>query len=494
MKDPTRARQQAAKSVELAYKLAEAASAKSLESYLSNIVIDCRPTPDLFKNRADPWQWFLARKVIPALENISQIKPGYKGPLNFWFTLPRGSDKTSFIGRLVNGVLAFSKITVSVTACAADRDQAGLLLDAMQTEGRLNRWLGRRLEFTKGGAFGKNNSSRLQIIASDAPSASGLRDDLYVLDEVTEWKKRDLFGMIYSARDKRPEGVVIVITNSGVMGTWQHEIVTEAKNDPNWFVFEADGPIASWVSKEALENQKKYLTEAEYLRKVMNVWIDPSIEYGFVPKSAIMHCMAKSAERGITRAMVGDPTKRYTAAIDYGLVRDRTCLVILHAEPDGTMVVDRMDVWQGSKDNPVKVSSIEEWIDEVRSNYRLSAVIIDPYQLEGLYQRYVGRIPIKKFEFRGGKGNHELGEALRSTIMNGNLLWYPKCGAVMFKGKEHYFSDELNEVITKQMGYGWRIDTLPGHFDDRVIAVGTAVHSILENKLKKPFFYNEQWL
>lgn len=493
MSTPQTDTQKIKKAIDLGYRMAEIASSKSLEAYLQNVVIDSRPEPRPFRDVADKWQWSLAKRVIPSLENIARINPGYKGPLNFWFTLGRGCDKTSFIGRLLNWVLAFSKISVGITACAADKDQSRLLIDAMTAEARLNKWLEKRLSYDNYKVTGLTNSSRLQAISADAPSASGLRDDLYVIDEISEWKKRDLWGMIYSARDKRPEGVVIVITNAGVMHTWQHSLFMQAQEDPNWYTFSANGPIASWISKEALENQRKYLTEPEYLRKVMNVWVDPSVEYGLVPYQTIKLCLERGMGRQLTYRTHGDDTIRYVASIDYGPIRDRSVLSVMHMEKDGAIIVDRMDVWQGSKENRVKIEAVERWIDEIRSNFRLDALVIDPYQMESTIQRYTGLVPIERFESRGGKSNHEMTCCLRSIMVNNQLCWYPGCGDTLFKGVNHTLVEEFNELIVKPMGYGQRTEALPGRHDDRVVAIGMAALRLIQGRLKRPLYIADAW-
>ena len=484
--------QQIKQAIDLGYKMAEAASSKSLEQYLNHVVIDSRPEPRLFRDCADPWQWSLARRVIPALENATQIKKGYKGPLNFLYLLPRGHDKSSLIGRLLNGVLAFSKVPITAVAAAADRDQAALITEAMEGEARLNKWVGKHLEFSNYSALSHKTHSRLDVIAADAPTASGLRCDIILFDEFCEWKKRDVFDKIYSGRDKREHCVVLIISNTGIRGSWQWDIKEAAEADPdNWYVYQAPGPIASWIDEAALERQKKFLTEAEYLIKVKNQWLDPSMSFGFVPKDAIQRCQNNSLARGVLPATVGDPDKWYVGSLDYGVVKDRTVLTILHMEKDGAIIIDKMDVWQGSKESPVTIAAIERWLDEHRTKFRFSKFIFDPWQLEGTYQRYQGLLPLEKFSYRGGAGNHEMAQALRTTIVNGNLLWPEAIGEVMFRGKRHTFADELNEVITVQMGYGFRISTLPNFHDDRVVAVGSAVKYLLENKIKKKLWMGD---
>ena len=170
--------------------------------------------------------------MVPAIEQLVGLRSGYEGPRRFWFTLPRGHDKTGIIARLCNYVLKFSKNKISGAATAADKGQARLLLESMKREIDLNPWLKRSLYAYNYQITGP--SGHLEVIATDANTASGRKDDFTVCDEIVYWRHKGAFDMLLSGVTKRPDAVMVVITNAGIQGTWQWELFQQIKADPYW--------------------------------------------------------------------------------------------------------------------------------------------------------------------------------------------------------------------------------------------------------------------
>jgi hypothetical protein len=153
-----------------------------------------------------------------------------------------------------------------------------------------------------------------------------------------------------------------------------------------------------------------------------------------------------------------------------------------------------MDIMQGSRESPVKIEAVERWIDDIRKDFELSSVVIDPYQMESTYQRYNGLVPMKKFEARGGKSNYEMAQTLRALVVNHRLSWFPDCGTIILpNGAAHTLVDEFSELITKSMSYGFRIDHLPGRHDDRAVSLGMACTEALRVRPKKKLFLEGEY-
>lgn len=87
----TLTKEQLVDKIEKTYKVYDQLSATGILPYLNCLMIDARPEPKLFKEIADPWQWTLANKLLPAVEMVARIKPeeAYTGPRSFWLTLPK---------------------------------------------------------------------------------------------------------------------------------------------------------------------------------------------------------------------------------------------------------------------------------------------------------------------------------------------------------------------------------------------------------------------
>jgi hypothetical protein len=474
----------------LAQLAADVAAADSQSGYLAHlrhVVIDSRPEPKRFSAAAYLWQWEWAAQLAPALEDIAGVRPGYAGPRCFWRTLARGHDKTTGLARVVNYLLAFSRRKLIIDAAAADADQAALLLAAMRREAELNPWMAARIKFTRDGAIGPGGE--LSVLTSDAPTAAGRIPDVVICDEVTHWRTRALWDMLYSGVTKRPDCVVVVITNAGVKDSWQWDVKEAAKAQPSrWLVYEAPGRLQTWMSEENLAADRKLLTPSEARRLLDNEWIDPAEEAGYLHPADIDACESLGRELGLvynTRARRG---QEYWASIDYGPKRDRTCLAVMHQRESGLLVIDRMDVWQGSRAEEIQIADIRVWLREAREQFPDLHLVLDPYQLLELAQDLCGHLHIERFEGRGGKANYEMAELLRSLIVNRQIAWYPGCGSLpLADGRLEDFRQELRGLVTKRTSYGYRIDHESTKHDDRTVTVGMGAVQLMARLPKQPF-------
>jgi hypothetical protein len=357
----------------------------------------------------------------------------------------------------------------------------------MQAEARLNPWLNERLKFATWRVEGASNS-KLRVLSADAYSSYGLKEDFMVLDEITQWPKRDLWDAVYSGRQKRPHCVLAVITNAGLLGTWQRDIFEMAKRSSDWYVYESPGQIAGWMPRERVEELKQALPAPLARRLIDNVWIDPAEECGFVTRAEAQLCVRTD----LARQSRGRPGVRYVASIDYAPVRDRTCMCVGHEE-DGSIILDRMDMLQGSHERRVPIQAVEAWIDDVRKAFFKPTFIVDPYQLESTIQRYEGTVEVERFEARGGKANYELAANLRNLIVNRRIAWYPKAGELLVEGKSEDLVDEFAGVILRTTSYGFRIDAEGTRHDDRVVALGQMALHLVQQARGAELLTGSRW-
>jgi hypothetical protein len=456
--------------VEVAHQLAQRASATGYLAYLDHVVIDA-PVPGRFADLAYPWQWGDARLLAPALESVSRFDRGYAGPRNFWFTRARGHDKTTSLARAGLWLLAFSQRRVKWAHAASDGDQAALLVQAMERQIELNPWLKARVTVAKRGATGCRGS--LDILTSDSSSAFGDLPDLTSVDEITWWKKEDLWGPLWSARDKRPHALVWVITNAGVLDSWQHKLVELAKRNANgWHVWDEPRRLPTWMNEADIQENRKLLPRGLAKRVFDNLWIDAAEESGFLTREEVAACEALGRDLGLSFQLRGRPGVEYVLVVDYGPTKDRTALAVMHQEPGGRVIVDRLDVWQGSREEPVQISRIHQWIEEQRSAFGQVRLVLDPYQMEGTAQHYEMHVPTHRHEARGGKGNYAMAECLRTLVINRQIAWYPGAGVLVVEGRQETLADEMAGLVLRPMSYGYRFDHEAGKHDDRTVCLG----------------------
>ena len=298
-------------------------ASRSLRSYLDDVVIDSRPEEMRWGDCREPWQDEIVEPMIPAIEQAAGLRSDYDGPTSFFYVLPRGHDKTGLIGRLATWAVAYAQRQIRCACAASTKGQAGLLLDSIDRELELNSWVEDRLESYRNELRG--NLGKLEVLSSEAGSSSGRIDDLVILDELTFWPDDSLYKILLSGRAKRPGSVVVVITNAGIRGTWQHKRLKRAKKSDRWHVYEApQGEIlASWMSEEDIEDIRDQIDPMFARRVLGNEWI-VATENPLLSRDLIKRQMLKSLWHPLPDR-VSLNTELYMG-VDFGFTNDRTVI------------------------------------------------------------------------------------------------------------------------------------------------------------------------
>ncbi len=404
---------------------------------------------------------------------------------------PRGHSKTSDMALQLVYVLTAAKQALRGVAAAADREQAALIHQAMAKLIEANRGLCSTLAVTQKAITNRKTGSRLELISSDVASSWGLLPDFVICDELCHWTQPDLWYSLLSSAAKRPDCVLVVMTNAGVGQGWQWEVREAARQDPQWYFSSLKGCHAPWISADSLAEQQRLLPATVYARLWQNEWQHSAGD--FLPMAAIEACRDSSlapkerGERGV----------QYIAAIDYAEKHDLTVGVVVHW--NGNLIeVDRMDVVCPSPEQHTPVSWVENWLDRMARSFPGIRFMIDEYQLVGVIQRLEHRLPIERFAFGAGKGNHELAMLLRQMILERRVAWYPDCGALtdsQLAGRDD-LETELAALILRQSAAGRiRIDHLSDgiHHDDRSFALGAALLAAMKLEPSGDWMIVEDW-
>jgi hypothetical protein len=388
-------------------------------------------------------------------------------------------------------ILRFARRPVRGLAAAADRDQAGLIRDAMELLARLNpRWCG-DLDYQRHAVINHHTGSRLDIITSDVQSSWGAIPDFVICDELCHWEQPDLWQSLFSSAAKKPHCLLAVLTNAGVGRGWQWRLREAARQDPAWHFSSLAEPQAPWITPDNLAEQRRLLPATVFDRLWRNLWQDTGGE--FVTLAEAEACRDDS----LTMQSRGTPHRTYIAAVDYAEKHDFTVGVVLHRE-GRRLIVDRMDVACPRPDAPVKVAWVEAWIDRIAAAFPPVTFVLDEYQLLGTIQRLESRHDIRRFAFLGGAGNHALAMNLRRLIVHRDVRWYLQCGAVddvtldscLPLRVRNDLETELASLVLQQTAAGrCRIDHVHDgvHHDDRAFALGAACLHAMQNM-------GEDWL
>lgn len=391
--------------------------------------IDCDGRPKRLAEVLDPWQ----RDDFAALDGGWKRVAGQQseGKQRAWLERPRGHSKTNDIAVMVGWAMFASKRMLKGYVLAGDQDQARLLRDAVEGLLRLNPWLRAILQADRFKIVNQRTGSVCEVLTSDAPTSYGLTPDFIVADEVCHWRGRELFDSAMSSAAKRAACMVVCISNAGFMDSWQWTLREAVRTDSAWYFSRLDGPRASWITKDRLEEQRRLLPRIAFDRLWLNKWSSGSgdaLESADIDNAIRLKGPITGGKRGW----------RFVAGLDLGLRRDASALcivgqhvgwseevetpvvlsdkqrmlieagVIEQPEPEydvlsvgGTakLRVASVDVWEPGRDR-VSIEEIEARILQLDEAFKLDCLAADQWQAAQLCERLnKAGIPTEPIDF-----------------------------------------------------------------------------------------------
>ncbi|HVX14374.1 MAG TPA: terminase large subunit [Pirellulales bacterium] len=332
----------------------------------------------LHLDNGDPWVldgW--QDQFFRATDAGWQRAIGHKAAGGFsraWSVRPRGHSKSTDIGSMVAWALlsAPRERPVKGVVAAADEDQARIVADAVRRIIRANAWLGGYIDVQRGRIINTHTDSECTIIASDAATSYGLLADFIIADELTYWRSRELWDSLFSASAKKPTCFLAVLSNAGIIDSWQHALWLKLQTDPSWFCHSLPGPVASWISPAALAEQARVLLPIVYQRVWLNIWVR-----GIGDAISLDDITASITQAG---PMLGDePGFYFGGGIDLSSKRDHSAVCILAANPhSGRVRLAYCESWKPRADGTVDVIGVQNAVIRCHYRYARCGFLIDP--------------------------------------------------------------------------------------------------------------------
>jgi phage terminase large subunit-like protein len=424
----------------------------------------------LWGERAAPFQWDAARLVLDLTG----------APPYVWDSRPRGGSKTTdAAGWSIAAMLTLLPPASRLYVFASDRDQARLVVEAAAGLVARTPILRSAIEVGSHKVTATRSGSTLDVLAADAASAYGLKPHLVIADEVCQWPStanaKALWEAATTAMPKVAGSKLVCITTSGDPTHWTREIYNHALSSPLWAVRETPGPLP-WIDPERLADERDRLPESSFRRLHLNEWA--AAEDRLVAPEDLEACVV------LDGPLAPESGRTYALGLDVGLVNDRTVAAVVHSEPvarDGTtvgtrLVLDRLQVWQGSRAAPVPLAEVEEWVSLAASSYRPCTVVFDPFQAvqlaQGLQRR---RIRIEQFTFTQAS-------VAKLALTMHDLLRHRSLALP----NDPELVAELSRVSLRETRPGvFRIDHDAAEHDDRVIALAMAAYHLFNQPVKR---------
>lgn len=364
----------------------------------------------------------------------------------------RGHSKTGDIGTEAVTELMLGPPRQRLFCAAADEDQARLLFEDVAGKFQRSPLLRGSVKITAKELIVRATGSRLRVLASDAPSAYGLRPDWIAIDELAEWRKRELWDSLWTATGKRPQCRMLVISTAGWDQSgiaWEVRKIAEAEAD--WY-FSSRGQCASWIKPAWLEQQRRTLPAHVFARLHLNQWVEGV--GAFLTAAEVDAIFSETLPASTGPAVIG---------LDLGLSKDRSVAAVVRTSAD-LAVIDTLLTWRANGSGKVDLTEVEIDVEALARRYG-APIVLDPWQGVLMAQRLRAKnIKVVEYTF-SGEGRRKLFGALLDLVRNRRL-----------RSRHHEeLRRELLGLEVEETAAGWRVDHKPGRHDDHVVAVGLAV-------------------
>jgi len=369
---------------------------------------------------------------------------------------PRGHSKTGDVATEAVVELFLGGPERELFCVAVDEDQAGILFRDVVGKIRRRPDLNAKVAIGKREITVKATRSTLTVLSSDAPSAFGLRPSWLALDEMAEWRKRDLWDALWSATGKKRDCRVLVISTAGwdkASIAWEVRRIAETEAD---WLFSSRGQCASWISPAWLDQQKRTLPPHVFARLHLNLWVDNV--GAFLTGAEVDGVFVDDLPDGIGPRAIG---------LDLGLSKDKSVLSVVRRDPSGLVVVEGLTTWAGQHGEKVDLTVVEDEVAALAAKVK-APVVVDPWQAVLLAQRLrARRLPVIEFAFTGD-GRRKIFGTMLDLIRNGRLRSRP----------HEELRRELLGLEVQQTASGWRVDHRAGRHDDHVVSIALAAQRV----------------
>jgi hypothetical protein len=249
--------------------------------------------------------------------------------------------------------------------------------------------------------------SRLEIISSDASTSYGTLADFIVCDELTHWRTDALWVSLFSAAAKKRHCVLMVIGNAGFLDDWTYKVRESVRTDSAWYFSRLEGPVASWISPELLDEQRRILPPTAFARLWKNLWSANSGDA--LDEKDISAAFKHDAP------MTGEETEwAFCAGLDIGISRDASAFVVLGKKHERFRLA-HIEIWKPLPGQRVDLEHVENGILAAHRRFRIRLLGYDPWNCEYLSSRLAkAHVPVQQLTFSGSNLN-----AMATAVIDG---------------------------------------------------------------------------
>lgn len=242
-----------------------------------------------------------------------------------WDERSKGGSKDTDWSVSLLWLLAFCRRQLRIQVGAYSQSQADevrLIVKAiLRINSPVNNTLRQLISVQGQRIVNRRTDSVCEILTSDSLGRHGSRPDLVLLNELTHQPDASFAETMLDNADKMPNGLVVIVTNSGFSPSWQLDWKATFAASSRWCVLEFSEP-APWVSKASLAESQKRNSAGRYARLWMGQWVSDTGDA--LDQADIKACFTRS------KPMTGsEPGYVFVAGLDIGIRKHATAFTII---------------------------------------------------------------------------------------------------------------------------------------------------------------------
>jgi phage terminase large subunit-like protein len=289
-------------------------------------------------------------------------------------SVPRGNGK-SWGSAAVGLWLLISRPDQDIISSALDLEGARVVLQHARTMVRSHPTLAEHIEVLTNELRYEPNGSRWTITSREHTASRGRHPTLVLYDEAGWARDDELFASLLAGQASVADPLMLVTSTVGrrkIGPLWTLKTLAEGADESVFWYWRTEN-LSPKVTPAFLERQRRILLPAQFAREHQNTWVDAADS--FTSATDVDAAMAHSWLEQIQ----GDVTHTYVMFVDLGAVHDPTVIAVGH-EHQGNIYLDRLTTFQGSRETPVQLKTVEATIVDLASKFSLTTIRIESWQ------------------------------------------------------------------------------------------------------------------
>lgn len=419
--------------------------------FVNGLTIDGARGPKQFFGVMADYQKEVFRALAPSLQAVQMGRmPQVR---KFWIERTKKAGKDSDLATCLLWLLAYPKKPLYMQVGAADREQAKIIRERMDNLVHYNPWIAERVQISQYHCRSKDGLAQLDIMAADVAGAHGGTPDLLIINELSHVTKWEFVENLMDNADGVPQGVVIIATNAGFVGTKAHTWKKHAESNEDWACFYWKKP-APWMDKAKVESARLRNPPSRYARLWQGRWV--SGKGDAFSEELIQRCFTQLGPE-----LQRQSGWQYVAGLDLGVSHDHSGLVLLGVERDAQKIrCVRWQNWVPKEGREIDLQNVEDTIRQWHQQYKIQWLGYDPSQAKLMAQRLTRRgVPMREVPFTG-KNLHEMANTLKQA-MEANQL-------ELYDDENQTLQRDLGKLNIVERSYGLRLEATSdesGHAD-----------------------------